>query len=65
MANYGGRMGMGPTARANVGIKGGARARNMKKSQKATTFKNCATCPTPAACRRAGKCLKKRMMGQR
>ena len=60
MANYGGNKAM------RSAMMGGKKMTpDQKKRMKAPTFKNCATCPTPAACRRAGKCLKKRMMGRR
>jgi hypothetical protein len=62
MANYGGKK----TMRSPM-ITGKPKrvTPDQKKRMKVPTFKNCASCPTPAACRRAGRCLKKRMMGQR
>ena len=63
MANYGGNKRMRSAMMA--GKKLTPAQRRQAKNTKPSTFKPCAGCPTPTACRRAGKCLKKRMMGQR
>ena len=58
MANYGGNKVM--RSRMMAGKKLTPAQRRQATSSKTSTFKNCATCPTPAACRRSGRCLKKR-----
>ena len=32
---------------------------NNKAKKKPPVFKTCASCPTPAKCKKAGKCMKK------
>lgn len=36
-----------------------SKPRKMNKGGMVPTFKTCPTCPTPAKCKAAGKCLKK------